>query len=75
MIMINGRKVTGRETEYGVERDGEPSVIEFGDDLAAASVESLTFGGVIRERLIYHTEWVASRFQIPDTPGDELIRP
>ena len=57
MIAINGEK-------------GE--VIEHGDDLAAASTDSLIFGGAIMTRKVYIGEWATSDAERDIAPDDVM---
>ena len=76
MIEVNGLKIVGTEIEYGVVDDEKDEVIEFGDDLAAASTESLIFGGEIKSRKVFVTEWVtAVGIEGGSTAPDDQVGP
>jgi hypothetical protein len=69
MIMINDRKVTELAFEYGVERDGE--ITDHGDELSAA-MDVAVFGGKIKFRRVYVSDWADSPRQPEQIPPDDL---
>ena len=72
MISINGDQVTGIETEYGVFDVETGEVVEHGDDLAAASTDSLIFGGAIQIRKVYLGTWTTSDAERDIAPDDVM---
>jgi hypothetical protein len=72
MIAINGDKIVSIDTEYGVVDAEKDEVIEHGDDLAAASTDSLIFGGAIMTRKVYIGEWTTSDAERQVAPDDVM---
>jgi uncharacterized protein (DUF1501 family) len=70
MIAINGDQIDHQETEYGVFDAETGKVIEHGDDLAAASTDSLIFGGEIKSRTVYIGQWVTADAERQVAPDD-----
>jgi len=73
MIAINGDEIVSQETEYGVVDDEKGEVVEHGDDLAAASTDSLIFGGAIMQRTVYIGKWVVSDAEREIAPDDTVV--
>ena len=72
MIAINGDKIVSIDTEYGVYDAETDTVVEHGDDLAAASTDSLIFGGAIQIRKVYLGTWTTSDAERDIAPDDVM---
>jgi hypothetical protein len=72
VILINGSAVTELANEYGVEREGE--IVDFGSEELSAALDVAVFGGEIKVRRVYASEWVTSPKQPQAAaPGDDLV--
>jgi hypothetical protein len=72
VISINGLKVVAQTLEYGVER-ADGTVTDFGDDLLSAALESVTYGGEVKCRTVYFTEWRTNPDQPRIPAGDDQV--
>jgi hypothetical protein len=75
VIVIDGQQVASQYIDYGVELNGE--VLDFGDDLLGAALDAVTFGGRLRCRTGYVTQWRDAPQQPlsagQDVPGDDQV--